>query len=145
VASLVLAHRRRKFFERTLEFLHSCRRNNFCFFWGSKWCDIYISFTQPTADKNKFWGCFLGQKGPIYTHFLHSAAQAKKFGFFRGQNAAIYTHFGVFWGQNATIYTHFWGIFWEVKMLPYNNVRSKRGKTFFPRHSCHCMIFHYFG
>jgi hypothetical protein len=120
MASLVLARRRRKIFERTLHFLLSRRRKQFFFFGGgSKWCHIYTFFTQPAADENCF---FLGQNGAIYTRFLHSQSQAEKIGVFWGQNGAIYTHFGFFyWGIKMVPYIHIWGVF-LVKMLPYVHI-----------------------
>ena len=84
VPSLVLARRRQKFFERTLDFLHRSRRKQFCFLGGSKWCHIYTFFTHPAADENNF---VLGVKMVSYilhTRFLHSPMQAKKFGVFVG-------------------------------------------------------------
>ena len=105
VQSLVLARRRRKIFERTLDFLHSRRRKRF-FFWGR------------------------GQNGAIYTHFLHSLPQTKKTLFFFGSKWChiYYIHIfytarrrrknSGFWGVKMVPYIHILNFFW-VKMLPY--------------------------
>ena len=131
-ASLVLARRRRKFFERTLDFLHSPPRakNNLGFFGGSKWCHIYTFLI--------FWG---GVKNPlkwchIYTFFTQPAAGEKTSGFL-GVKMVLYMHIlDFFLGQNAAIYTHF-GRCFCVKMLPYVHILG----GFWGKKCCHIYTF----
>jgi hypothetical protein len=89
VTSLVFARRRRKIFERTLDFLHSPPQvKTICFFLCQMLQYIHIFYTQ--AKNNLF-----GLKMVPYIHIL---------GFFWVKMVS-YTHF--FWGggQNGAIYT----------------------------------------
>ena len=107
VPSLVLARRRRKIFERALDFLHSRRQKQF-YFLGVKMV-LYIHIFYTACRRRKKFCFFFGVKMVPYilhTDFLHSLPQAKKFGVFGGQNGAIYTHFEFFLGSKCChIYT----------------------------------------
>jgi hypothetical protein len=158
VASLVLVHRRRKIFERTLYFLHSLPpvKTILCFFLGQNGA-IYTHFLRsPLQTKKHFFGG--GQNGTIYTFFAQPAAGEKIRGFFgskwwhiytfwvfllgvkivpyinifyfleRSKCCHIYTFLG-FLGVNMLPYVHILGIFW-VKMLPYIHISRIQ---FFPK------------
>ena len=136
VPSLVLARRRRKIFERTLDFLHSPpQAKTILFFLGGVKMVPYRHFLHSLQQTKNFL-FFLGQNGAIYTNYIHIFYRARRKrknpGFFK-VSSAIYTHFGGFFGgQNGAIYTNcgfFLGskcchiyTFWGVKMLPYIHI-----------------------
>ena len=113
VPSLVLARRRRKIFERTLDFLHSRNRKQFCFLGGSKWCHIYTFFTQPAADEKNFVFFWVKMVAYIlHTHFFTQPAAGEKIrGFWVSKWCHIYTFWTMFLCQNATICTYFGRVF----------------------------------
>jgi hypothetical protein len=132
MSSLVLARRRRKFFERTLDFLHSPPRakNNLDFFGGSKCCHIYTFFTQLAAgEKKRVFGCkmvpyihifdFFWVKMLPYIHILDNVFVSKCY------------HMYTFWGgfgvkKCCHIYTFLEFNFPRKNEKKKNNIRSMR-------------------
>ena len=130
MALLVLARRRRKFFERTLDFLHSPPRakNNLVFFGGVKMVPYVHIFD------------FLGVKMLPYIHIFYTARRRRKNSGFLDVKMLPYIHIlddvfvskcyhmYIFWGvfgvKNAAIYTHFWNLIFPKKRKKKKNNRG---------------------
>jgi hypothetical protein len=103
--------------ERTLDFLHSPPQVKK--FWISFWVKMmpYIHIFYTASRSRKKIGFFFGSKWCniyIYIFFTQPAAGKKNFGVVLGQNSAIYTHFEVFWGSKMVPYIYtFWFFFWS--------------------------------
>jgi hypothetical protein len=86
--AISFGRRRRKMFERTMDFLHSPPQAKTILFFGGLKMDQYIYIFYTAADGKPLF-FFLGGGGVkmvsyIYTHFLHILPQAKTFWVFGG-------------------------------------------------------------
>ena len=119
VASLVLARRRQKNFERALDFLHNLPQTRAILFWGEevKMVPYIHIFYTARRRREKLWFFFWGQNGAIYICIFTQPAAGETI---RGFGGSKCYH----------MYT-FWGIF-LVKILPYIYIHIS-GIYFFPK------------